>query len=73
MIDLKKIEDYSSDELERTKFALSINETLSPLECILAMINPKIYYQIFKVINRGKVKRLKHLEENFLDCPLDLF
>ena len=73
MIDLKKIEDYSSNELERTKFALSINETLSPLECILAMIYPKIYYQIFKVINRGKVKRLKHLEENFLDCPFDLF
>lgn len=73
MVDIKKIEDYSSDELERTKFALSINEVLSPLECILAMINPKIYYQIFKVINRGKVKRLKNLEENFVNCPLDLF
>lgn len=73
MVNLQSIENSSIDELERTKIALSINEVLSPLECVLAMINPKIYYQIFKVVNRGKVRRLKELEENFSECPMDLF
>lgn len=73
MIILHEIEIHSANELERTKYALSLNEVLCPVQCVLANINPRIYYNIFIVINRGKVKRINELEKNFKVCPMDLF
>lgn len=69
----KEIENYSNNEQEKIKYTLAKSTILSPIECILASINPKIYYSIFKVINRGKTKKIKELEDNFKQFPFSSF
>lgn len=73
MVDLKIIENHSNLEIERTRFALSLNEILCPVQCVLTSINPKVYYNIFKAINRGKTKKINELERDFKDFPFKLF
>lgn len=70
---INKIEKYSDDEMKRIKFSITLNEILCPVQCVLANINPYDYYNLFKILHTGKVKRLRELEQNFEDCPMDLF
>lgn len=69
---IKQIENYENP-VKKIKFALSLNEVLCPVQCVLSDINPKIYYNLFKTIHRGKVKRIKMLEENFRYLQFNLF
>ncbi|WP_291570831.1 hypothetical protein [Clostridium sp. UBA4548] len=69
----KEIESYSTNEQDRVRHALTLSIILSPVECVLSSINPKVYYTIFKAIHRGKTKRIKELEDNFKEFPFSLF
>lgn len=68
MLDIIKSLKEVTDEKERLKQSLILsakNVVLDPIALVLGGISPKIYYTIFKEINKGKIKILKELEDNF--------
>lgn len=69
----KKIENYSDNERERLKYALTLSQNgivLCPVSCIISGINYKHYYKLFKAIDGRKTRLIRELENNFIDMNL---